>query len=113
MTRDQFRALALALPETVESEHMGHPDFRVRGKVFATLGPAGAESGMVKLTAEQQAAFMRGEPDVFQPCSGAWGRGGATSVRLGAASAVTLRQAVIAAWRNTAPEGLGQSFRGE
>ncbi len=57
MTADQFRKLALRLPEALEGEHMGHPDFRVGGKIFATLGPRG-DWGMVKLTPEQQAVFV-------------------------------------------------------
>src|SRR4051794_17153668 len=85
MTAEEFRSLALSFPEASEEAHMGHPDFRVRGKIFATLGPDEAW-GMVKLTAEQQAVFLRTEPDVFQPVNGAWGRRGGTSVRLEAAT---------------------------
>jgi hypothetical protein len=66
MTADEFRSLALSLPESIEHEHMGHPDFRVGGKIFATLGPDEAW-GMVKLNPEQQTVFVRTEPDVFQP----------------------------------------------
>ena len=54
MTEEQFRSIALSLPETSESAHMCHPDFRVGGKIFATLWPA-AGWAMVKLTPEQQA----------------------------------------------------------
>lgn len=106
MTAAQFRRLALSLPEAIESAHMGHPDFRVGGKIFATLGPAPCEWGMVKLTPPQQASFIRAEPGVFEPCSGAWGRGGATKVVLRAAGEPTVRQALAAAWRNTAPKRL-------
>src|SRR5436309_5357541 len=81
MTAHDFRTLALALPEASESAHMGHPDFRVRGKIFATLGPD-EDWGMVKLTPDLQATFIRTEPHVFHPASGAWGRRGATIVRL-------------------------------
>ena len=73
MTADEFRSLALSFPEAVESAHMDHPDFRVRGKIFATLGP-GEKWGMVKLTPEQQQEFMKADLDVFDPSSGAWGR---------------------------------------
>ena len=66
MTADEFRSLALSLPEAAESAHMDHPDFRVRGKIFATLGPK-EEWGMVKLTPEQQATFLRTEPEVYHP----------------------------------------------
>ena len=64
---------------------MNHPDFRLGGKIFATLGVPDENWGMVKLTPEQQRTFMEGAPEVFQPCSGAWGRQGATNVHLGAA----------------------------
>ena len=107
MTADEFRSLALSFPEAVEDAHMGHPDFRVRGKIFATLGPD-EDWGMVKLRADQQAAFVRAEPHVAQPASGAWGSRGATIVRLRDANELTVRQALSAAWRNTAPKRLIQ-----
>jgi hypothetical protein len=105
VTAPEFRALALSLPEADEAAHMGHPDFRVRGKIFATLGPDEAW-GMAKLTPEQQALFVQTEPNVFQPVRGAWGRRGCTYVRLEAASEPSVRQALIAAWRNAAPKRL-------
>jgi hypothetical protein len=107
MTADEFRSLALGFPEASENAHMNHPDFRVRGKIFATLGPDEIW-GMVKLTPDQQATFIRTEPHVFHPASGAWGRRGATIVRLGDADELTVRQALAAAWRNTAPKRLVQ-----
>ena len=70
MTADEFRRFALSFPEAIEDAHMGHPDFRVRGKIFATLGPD-EEWGMVKLTPEQQAPLVRAEPGVYKPASGA------------------------------------------
>jgi hypothetical protein len=112
MTAEEFRSLALSLPEAVEAAHMGHPDFRVRGKIFATLGPAEAW-GMVKLTPEQQGLFVRTEPDVFQPETGAWGRRGCTRVCLEAAEEPAVRQALIAAWRNTAPKRLAGQLDNE
>src|SRR5437764_14272301 len=105
MTADEFRSLALSMAEAVEDAHMGHPDFRVRGKIFATLGPD-EDWGMVKLTPEQQASLIRTEPNVYQPASGAWGRRGATIVRLEGADVASVREALIAAWRNTAPKRL-------
>jgi hypothetical protein len=113
VTADQFRSLALELPEAVEDEHMGHPDFRVRGKIFATLGPADVEWGMVKLTPDQQADFVRDEPDVFERFAGAWGRRGCTKVHLEQAVAVSVREALVAAWRNTAPKRLAQTLPDE
>ena len=99
MTASKFRALALGVPAAVESQHMGHPDFRVRGKIFATLGPD--ESwGMVKLSPNEQAEFLRAEPKVFSPASGAWGRRGCTIVKLRPAKVATVREAIQAAFRN-------------
>jgi hypothetical protein len=112
VTADEFRSLALSLPEAAESAHMDHPDFRVRGKIFATLGPD-QKWGMVKLTPVQQASFLRTEPDVYHPASGAWGRRGATIVRLEHADEASVRQAVTLAWRNTAPKRLAQAHEDE
>jgi hypothetical protein len=99
MTASKFRSLALSMPAAVESQHMGHPDFRVRGKIFATLGPD--ESwGMVKLAPSEQAEFLRAEPSVFTPANGAWGRRGCTIVKLRQAKAATVREAMQAAFRN-------------
>lgn len=106
MTPAGFRRLALGMPEACEVGHMGHPDFRVGGKIFATLGYPGAGWGMVKLTPEQQEAFVSAEPAVFVPVQGGWGRRGATSVRLGPARAKSLRLALATAWRNVAPKRL-------
>jgi hypothetical protein len=111
MTSDGFRRLALALPEAVESAHMGHPDFRVAGKIFATLGYPDPEWGMVKLTVEQQELFMRVAPEVFVPSKGAWGRQGSTTVLLKRAKAATLRDALAAAWRNVAPKRLAAEVK--
>src|SRR5205807_6381905 len=107
MTADDFRNLALNLPEACEAAHMDHPDFRVRGKIFATLGPD-EEWGMVKLTPEQQALFLRTKAKAFSAASGAWGRKGCTIIRLENASEPTVRQALMSAWRNTAPNALAQ-----
>ncbi len=85
---------------------MGHPDFRVRGKIFATLAWPDASWGMVKLTAEQQRMFVRGAPAAFVPVRGAWGRRGATNVRLARARPAAVRGALVAAWLNTAPASL-------
>src|SRR5262245_15803834 len=109
MTADEFRSLALSFPEAMEKAHMGHPDFRVRGKIFATLAP-GEEKGMVKLTPDQQKLFVRTEPKVFEPVPGAWGQRGATYILLEAASEPSVRQSLVAAWRNTAPKRLTAQF---
>jgi hypothetical protein len=94
------------MPEAAEGSHMGHPDFRVRGKIFATLGYPDGDWGMVKLTTEQQEAFVSAEPAVFAPVKGGWGRRGATAVRLRGAKTGSLRVALAAAWRNVAPRKL-------
>jgi hypothetical protein len=112
MTAQEFRDLALSLPEVTEAAHMGHPDFRVRGKIFATLGPDEVW-GMAKLTPDQQAVFVRTEPNVFQPVNGTWGRRGCTYVRLEAATEPSVRQALVAAWRNTAPKRLARQLDGD
>ena len=98
-----FRRVALSLPETEERKHMNHPDFRVAGKIFATLAYPNKDWGMVKLTPIQQEEFVQSHPAVFNPCNGAWGRQGATSVLLSKANKRVLRQAILAAWRNHAP----------
>ena len=108
MTSADFRRMALALPEAVESAHMRHPDFRVRGKIFATLGYPDKGWGMVKLGPAEQKRFIAREPDAFVPAVGAWGRAGATTVRLRSAHKNTVRKALAAAWSNTAPKTLAR-----
>jgi hypothetical protein len=100
MTADYFRRLALSLPQAVESSHLNHPDFRVGGKVFATLDYPEAGWAMVKLTPEQQARFVKAGPTVFSPVKGGWGRRGSTSVRLRFATRANLWAALEMAWSN-------------
>jgi hypothetical protein len=109
MTANDFRKIALALPETEEHAHMNHPDFRVAGKIFATLGYPDKTRGMVKLSPEDQHYFSKDYPDAFIPVKGTWGKRGATSVHLKAAKKEILRKAIEAAWRNTAPKRLLRS----
>jgi hypothetical protein len=106
MTADQFRRLALALPGVTEGAHMNHPDFRIGGKIFATLGYPENGWGMVKLNAGQQRQFLRSDPEIFVPAKGAWGKQGSTTVCLKRAKKAALLPAMIAAWRNHAPDGL-------
>jgi hypothetical protein len=108
MMTDEFRRLALSFPEAVESAHMRHPDFRVGGKIFATLGYRGKDSAVVKLTPDQQKEFVRADSKVFQPVNGAWGRRGYTMIYLAEAKIDIVRKALTAAWRNTAPKRLQQ-----
>jgi len=98
VTPDDFRRLALALPDAVESSHMGTVDFRV-GRIFATLGYPNANFGMVQLTREHQDIIVGVEPKVFRPVPGNWGLKGATLVVLAEADEPTLRGALEAAWR--------------
>ena len=100
MTPDEFRKLALEIPTAVERSHMNHPDFRVGGKIFASLGVPDRSWGMVKLTPEQQCAFIDKAPEIFKPCSGAWGRQGYTNVYLPSAKSRVVRAALAAAAKN-------------
>ncbi|MEA3000226.1 MAG: hypothetical protein QOK17_2059 [Sphingomonadales bacterium] len=104
-TPDDFRRIALSFPEAEERSHVGHPDFRVGGKVFATLAYPEADWGMVRLMPEQQDDFMRLSP-AFVPAAGAWGRGGSTLVKLAEVDADLLGSALAAAWRERAPKRL-------
>jgi len=105
-TPSDFRRLTLALPQTEERKHMNHPDFRVAGKIFATLGYPNKERGMVKLTPTQQEEFVAAHPAAFSPVAGAWGRQGCTSVLLAKATKRALKSAILAAWRNHAPRDI-------
>jgi len=102
MNAEKFRTLALELPGALESAHMGHADFRVEGRIFASLGYPDESYGMVKLTPEQQRLYVMKAPRVFEPCAGAWGSGGATSVNLTTARVDILRAALEAAVKNAA-----------
>jgi hypothetical protein len=102
MTSDEFRKMALEIPTAVERSHMNHPDFRVAGKIFASLGVPDESWGMVKLTREQQRAFIEKAPEIFKPSSGAWGRQGYTNIYLAAAKAAIVRVALNAAAKNVA-----------
>jgi len=106
MTPNEFRELALSFPETIESAHMRHPDFRVGGKIFATLGYPDENSAMVKLSADDQREFVQTSPHVFTPVKGAWGRQGATTINLPVTTTEIVRNALSAAWRRTAPKRL-------
>lgn len=109
MTANDFRKLALRFPGAIESSHMHHPDFRVGGRIFATLGYPDKNWAVVKLTPNEQEEFVRDNSNVFQPVKGAWGRLGNTNVYLPAAKIDKARQALTAAWRNTAPKRLAKT----
>lgn len=106
VTAATFRRMALSLPEATEGSHMGRPDFRVRNKIFASLGAPDRGWGTVKLTPEQQEMLLGAEPAMFKPAAGAWGRRGWTHVQLAVADSATLKSTLAMAWRNTAPRTL-------
>jgi hypothetical protein len=105
-TPADFRRIALSLPQTEEREHMSHPDFRVAGKIFATLAYPNKQFAMVKLTPLQQEDFVAFHPAAFRPVNGAWGRKGCTSIMLAKTTKRALKEAILAAWRNHAPSDL-------
>jgi hypothetical protein len=111
MTANEFRKLALACPGASESAHMNHPDFRVGGKIFASLGYPDDDWGMVKLMPAQQASFAQEARGVFDPCKGVWGKRGATSVRLSLVTPKTLRAALEAACLNVVPQPKSKKAR--
>ena len=98
MTAENFRTLALSFPDTEERVHMNHPDFRVNGKIFATLDYPEKGWAMVKLPPDRQSEFVELKPSAFVPVKGAWGRQGATSVILKSVKEESLRGALTLAW---------------
>ncbi len=99
MTADHFRRIALSLKGAEEGSHMGAVDFRVGGRIFATLASGAKGFGSLMLTPEQQTAFVAEAPNVFLPVSGGWGRGGATHIRLEASSEEVMLGALRTAWK--------------
>ncbi len=108
MTTNQFRVLALSLPEVVEKSHFAHPDFRVRGKIFGTLGFPRSGWGVVMLTPKLQKSYLESDPDAFMPVKGKWGLRGATKIYLRLARKAHVKEALVAAWHNKAPRNLRQ-----
>ena len=100
---DHFRRIALSFPGAEEKAHMAHPDFRVAGRVFATLGVPDSAHGMAALAPEQQELAIAAEPEAFSPAAGAWGRSGSTLVRLDAVSDEWLERTLHWAWQRRAP----------
>lgn len=98
-TADDFRRLALGLDGAEERSHMGSPDFRVGGRIFATLASEAQGYGNLMLTPEVQTAFVAEAPAVFVPIAGGWGRMGMTHVRLAEADEETLAGALRTAWK--------------
>ena len=111
MTAEQFRKLVLSFPDSEERAHHRHPDFRVGGKIFATLGYPDDAHGMVQLTPEQQVEFMHDHPQVFTPAAGKWGEKGSTIVNLPKATKAKLKPAVEAAWKKTSTKSESKSLK--
>ena len=99
MTAADFMRIALSMAGAEEGSHMGAVDFRVGGRIFATLASLSQGYGNLMLDKEQQEAFVGELPDVFLPIAGGWGRMGATHIRLAAASEDVLRGALHTAWK--------------
>lgn len=104
MKANDFRRIVLGLEDAVEGAHMGHPDFRLNGRIFASLHHDN-EQGMVVLTPDQQRRFIQEHPRVFVPESGAWGRSGCTAVRLESVDEDALGEAITLAWQLAASKG--------
>ena len=111
MTPAGFRRIALALEGAVEQAHRGHPDFRVGGRIFATLGYPDRKHGMVALTPDQQRSWVRNHAAALAPVEGVWGEQGATLVRLAAVDKEALGEALTLAWQNARTKGPMRSIR--
>jgi hypothetical protein len=105
MTPGEFRAVALSMPEAVESSHFDTADFRVRNKIFATLRQADGRA-VLKLTPDRQHLLMETNPGLFEPIKGSWGLKGWTLVVLPGADQAAVRHAMTIAWRGVAPKSL-------
>lgn len=112
MTPAQFRRIALAFPGVVEGSHMGHADFRVGKRIFATLGHPDDRFAVVMLTPADQDLIVRDHPESFAPVKGAWGASGSTTVTLAKARVRAATAALEAAWRRRAPKTALAEFDG-
>lgn len=99
MNANDFRRIALLLDGAEEGSHMGSADFRVGGRIFATLASQDQGYGNLMLSPEQQTTFVEEQPDLFVPIAGGWGRMGATHIRLAAANEDVLAGALHTAWK--------------
>src|SRR5207248_8341734 len=109
MTTEQFREIALSFPEAVEAAHMGHPDFRVGGKIFATLGYPNDTRAVLVLLPDEQKEVISQHPEMFEPVPGGWGRRGSTQVLLKQITRPILKAAMRKAWQMKAPKRLSKS----
>jgi YjbR protein len=99
MNAADFRRIALSFDGAEEGSHMGAVDFRVGGRIFATLASVSQGYGNLMLTPEQQAAFIEDLPEMFVPIAGGWGKMGMTHIRLAKANEDVLVGALHAAWK--------------
>ena len=113
MTAAEFRTIALSQPEAAESAHMKHPDFRVGGKIFATLGYPDEDHAVVVLSPDQQEGFVAEMPRAFSPVKGAWGKRGSTQIHLPSADVEAVTEAVRLAWRRGASAPLRKAAKRE
>lgn len=105
-----FRRIALGLDGALESAHMGHPDFRAHGRIFATIQHDPQWGGLM-LTPEQQQRFLRAHPSAFKPAAGAWGAAGATLVHFGSVDDDALGEALTLCWQNAAAKAAAKTVR--
>ena len=110
VSEDDFRKLALSLPDTIEGSHMGHADFRVGGKIFATLPKK--DHGMVKLPPADQARLIDPETETFMPAAGAWGRQVSTIVKLKQVGKSVLEEAMRKAWNQASSSPSSRRSKG-
>ncbi len=89
----------------------GNADFRVNGKIFATLGLEKEGYGVLLLTPEQQAGMVEDEPDIFSPVPGGWGRKGSTRVRLAKVAPDILKGRVAHRLAQKSPKALIQAVQ--
>ena len=106
MKGSDFRRIALSLPEAEEGSHFGNPDFRIGGKIFATLSLEREGYGVLLLSPEQQAGMVADAPDIFSPVPGGWGRKGSTRVLLAKVTPDVLKGALLLAWKRKTPKRL-------
>ncbi len=107
MKASDFRRIALSFEGAAEGSHMGAPDFRVGGRIFATLASEKQGYGNLMLSQEQQTEFVAELPDIFLPIAGGWGRMGATHIRLAQASEDVLTGALRVAWKSRVEKNAG------
>jgi hypothetical protein len=107
MSVSDFRRLALSMPDATEASHFGNPDFRVGGRIFATLSLERDGYGVLLLTPEQQTGMVEDEPAVFSPVPGGWGRNGSTRVLLSKVAPDVLEAALRIAWQNRVAKNSG------